>query len=562
MKIKMSIGKRTYIMISAITIIITIVAGLFSFYTYSDFIKKQYTDNASKLAMTAAAVIDKEALKEWEDILLERYNSIPASERVSSDMWDTPEHDEYLSKFKDIYSNTTYKNLLTSMQSVFDINECSSLYVFYLDKDNKYLLYVVDASYEPTSIGEIDPLFEVNYKLLDDPSVGFPAYITNTKAYGYLVTAGSPIVMKDGSIIGYAMVDIPMNDIMNARLKFLVTLIFILFAISIVLVLLFLKAVKNTIVAPINKLATAANDYISSENKESENIFGSVKINTGDELEALSGAMAGMENDIKNYIINLTTVTAEKEKISAELSVAAQIQESVLPRIFPPFPNRHEFDIYATMTPAKEVGGDFYDFFLIDEDHLGIVMADVSGKGVPASLFMMISKTLIKNQSQFTMSPGKILEAVNNQLCENNEAEMFVTVWLGILTISTGHVVYANAGHEFPAIYRAGGNFELIKERHGFVLGGMEDMHYKESELTLGFNDCLFVYTDGVPEATNASNELFGTDRMIDALNIQPSAEPDILLSNTRRAVDEFVQDAPQFDDLTMLAIRYLLKVD
>lgn len=559
MKKKTSIGTRTNIMISTITLIITIVAGLFSFNTYSNFIKKQYTDNASMLASTVAEVIDKDALVLWESILIDRYNCVPVSKRVSSEQWDSAEHDEYLSYFDTLSDNENYKNLLQSMQKIFTINECSSLYVFYLDKENKYLLYVVDASDDPTTPGEIDPLFEVNYKLLEDPTVGFPAYITNTEAYGYLVTAGSPITLDDGSIIGYAMVDIPMNDIMNARLNFLFALIGILCIISLVLRLLFLYAIKKTVVSPINELAKAANDYISSENKENETIFESLKINTRDELEDLSMAMKDMESDIKSYITNLTQVTAEKEKIGAELSLAAQIQESVLPRIFPPFPNRHEFDIYATMTPAKEVGGDFYDFFLIDDDHLGIVMADVSGKGVPASLYMMVSKTLIKNQSQFTMSPGTILANVNNMLCENNEAEMFVTVWLGILTISTGHIVYANAGHEFPAICRAGGSFELIKDKHGFVLGGLENMQYKESELTLEFNDCLFVYTDGVPEATNASNELFGTTRMIDALNIQPSAEPDVLLNNTRMAVDEFVKDAPQFDDLTMLAIRYLL---
>ena len=223
---------------------------------------------------------------------------------------------------------------------------------------------------------------------------------------------------------------------------------------------------------------------------------------------------------------------------------------------FPAFPDRHEFDIYASMTPAKEVGGDFYDFFLLDKDHIALVMADVSGKGVPAALFMVISKTLIKDQAQMCRSPKTILEDVNNKLIESNAEGMFVTVWLGILEISTGRICAANAGHEYPAIRNSEGKFELLKDKHGMMVGAMQGINYKEYELTLGKGECLFLYTDGVPEATNADNELFGTDRMIDALNKEPMADPDKLLENVKKSVDEFVGEAPQFDDLTMLAIR------
>lgn len=243
-------------------------------------------------------------------------------------------------------------------------------------------------------------------------------------------------------------------------------------------------------------------------------------------------------------------------KNAAELNVATNIQASMLPCIFPAFPERDEFNIYASMTPAKEVGGDFYDFFLVDEEHLAMVMADVSGKGVPAALFMVIAKTLIKNAAQIGLSPKEVLEKVNNQLCENNEAEMFVTVWLGILNIQTGDMVCANAGHEYPAIRRQGGKFELFKDRHGFVLAGMECSKYREYEMHLDKGDTLFVYTDGVPEATNASNELFANDRMIEALNKKDDSTSEEILMHVKESVDEFVGHAPQFDDLTMLAIQ------
>lgn len=242
-----------------------------------------------------------------------------------------------------------------------------------------------------------------------------------------------------------------------------------------------------------------------------------------------------------------------------ELDLATEIQEGMLPSIFPAYPSRSEFDIYAMMHPAREVGGDFYDFFLIDDDHLGIVMADVSGKGVPAALFMMASKILISNFASLgDGSPAHVLERVNHQTCLNNPAEMFVTVWLGILEISTGRLRAANAGHEYPAVCRAGGSFELYEDKHGFVIGGMDGMRYKEYEIMLEPGDALYLYTDGVAEATNAKNELFGTERMLASLNRKPDASTDELLRNVREDIDSFVAEAPQFDDITMLCLRYI----
>ncbi len=248
----------------------------------------------------------------------------------------------------------------------------------------------------------------------------------------------------------------------------------------------------------------------------------------------------------------------ESSRIETELSMATRIQTDMLPNIYPAFPDREEFDIFATMTPAKEVGGDFYDFFLIDDDHLGLVMADVSGKGVPAALFMMMSKILVSNFAMMGGSPAKVLEQVNTQICKNNDEEMFVTVWFGVLEISTGKVTAANAGHEYPMIKKADGSFELFKDKHGFVIGGMDGMRYKDYEFTLEKGGTLFLYTDGVAEATNAENELFGTERMLEALNADPQTAPKTLLENMKKAVDEFVGDAPQFDDLTMLGVKLL----
>ena len=249
--------------------------------------------------------------------------------------------------------------------------------------------------------------------------------------------------------------------------------------------------------------------------------------------------------------------TEKTERLATELNLASDIQTNVLPNIFPVFPDRKEFTLHASMTPAKEVGGDFYDFFFVDDDHIALVMADVSGKGIPAALFMMVARTLIKNRTMMGGSPAEILYDVNNQLCEGNAAELFVTVWLGIVEISTGKGVAANAGHEHPVLRRREDEFSLIVYKHSPAVAAMEGMKFKEHEFELRPGDTVFVYTDGVAEATNASKELFGTDRMLDALNKDPDAMPEQVLANVMDGINEFVQGAEQFDDITMLCMKY-----
>ena len=247
----------------------------------------------------------------------------------------------------------------------------------------------------------------------------------------------------------------------------------------------------------------------------------------------------------------------EEERINRELNMAASIQTGALPSIFPAFPDRKEFDIFASMTPAKEVGGDFYDFFMVDDSHLGLVIADVSDKGVPAALFMMSAKMIIGSYARMGKSPKDALEAANIALTANNKAKMFVTVWLGILDLRCGRLVAANAGHEFPIVKQPDGRFQIIQDRHGLVLGGMPRMKYREYEISLEPGAKLFVYTDGVPEASNAEKEFFGLDRTVAALNEVMEGTPEQILTHVHGVVNAFVADAPQFDDLTMLCLHY-----
>ena len=278
---------------------------------------------------------------------------------------------------------------------------------------------------------------------------------------------------------------------------------------------------------------------------------------TGDEIEVLAESFAKQSARMTLYIDQIQRVTAEKERIGAELDMASKIQGSQLPSLFPPYPDRKEFSLYASMTPAKEVGGDFYDFFMIDDDHMGFVMADVSGKGVPAALLMMVSRVLIKSTLQNGKSPAETLAIVNNQLCEGNDADYFVTVWLAVLEISTGRGVAANAGHEHPALRRAGGHYELQVYKHSVPVGVMPDLPFREHAFQLNPGDSFFVYTDGVAEATDAGKELYGAERMLSALNQDPDALPEQVLLNVTQDIERFVDSAEQFDDITMLCFRY-----
>ena len=358
-------------------------------------------------------------------------------------------------------------------------------------------------------------------------------------------------------------VEIPMSSLQSTINAFMVRVIVSTLIVFVIVLAVIFFLVNRMVTKPVLDMANAAESYVSSKEKDKDEVtekaspISQLSVHTGDELEVLCRSLKEMEGDLNQHIENLKRVTAEKERIGAELNVATQIQADMLPSIFPAFPQWKTFDLYASMTPAKEVGGDFYDFFLIDKDHLGLVIADVSGKGVPAALFMVIAKTLIKNRSMMGGEPSEILSYVNDQLCEGNEAELFVTVWLGILDLNTGKGLAANAGHEHPAIRRANGEFELSIYKHSMAVAAMEGVPFKQHEFELHPGDYLFVYTDGVPEATNANGELYGTDRMIKALNRNPEASVREILETVKNDVDEFVGDAPQFDDLTMLGFRF-----
>lgn len=288
------------------------------------------------------------------------------------------------------------------------------------------------------------------------------------------------------------------------------------------------------------------------------NLDHTVEMHTGDELETLGNAFNQMTKSLGEYMENLAEVTADRERIATELNVASTIQSSMLPCIFPAFPDQKDFDIYADMHPAKAVGGDFYDFFKTDENHLWVVIADVSGKGVPAALFMVIAKTMLKNYAGFGASPAEVLAIVNNRLCENNEADMFVTVFIGVFEISSGIFTFSNAGHNYPLLYRKGGAFDWLKSSPDFVIAGMEGMKFRDNRVAIHPGDRLFLYTDGVTEALNRKEELYGDDRLIETLNRPETREMSIdeLVTYMKADLASYADGAEQADDITMLVLE------
>lgn len=276
-----------------------------------------------------------------------------------------------------------------------------------------------------------------------------------------------------------------------------------------------------------------------------------VDVRTNEEFASLS-------DDINSTVVTLKQYIAEAAaRIDKELEFAKAIQHSALPSVFPPFPNRSDFDIYALMDTAKEVGGDFYDFYMTGQDKLTFLIADVSGKGIPAALFMMRAKTLIKSCAETGMSVDGVFTQANEKLCESNDAEMFVTGWLGKINLKTGEVTFANAGHNPPLVRHGGEGFEYLKSASGFVLAGMEGVRYRANLLKLAPGDTLFLYTDGVTEATNGNTELYGEDRLKAVLDGMREESAEEICRSVKAAVDGFVGEAPRFDDITMLCIKY-----
>ena len=544
---------RAVLMVSLFLGIVSLIMGL-GLYAYS--LGNQLINDSFNLTASLKMVLDESV-----DIsgpcrrALEIYHSLSEEEKAVQD-------DAYYERYSEIAEDHTVVFAGRILKDFYDNNNVGDIFIAMYDEETGTLLYIADPDEKrpyPTGTWEEVELRELQ-KFLSWNGKGTLYDLSYTEKYGWLCTTGIPIYSHDGNICAFVLADVSLTELFNG-MKGFVTKYVIATAITVMLLGYVVKRhIKKTMVVPINKIAKAAEEYVLTKRdrgSSSSNHFEGIKINTGDEIENLHLTLSEMENDLNNYEHDLTKAIKDKERIGTELNLAMRIQRDMLPNDCPPFPGRPDFDIYASMIPAKEVGGDFYDFFLIDDDHLCLVMADVSGKGVPAALFMMASKILIKTRAMYISDPAEILERVNDQICSNNSQEMFVTVWLGIVELSTGKLIAANAGHEYPMIKQGSGHYELIRDKHGFVVGGIENRKYTSYEIQLEPGSEVFVYTDGVTESTSEREELFGTERLLEALNSKAFDTPKEVLDNVIKSVNSFVGEAPQFDDITMLCFSF-----
>lgn len=561
---KMSLNVKMILMVGFLAVVVTTVAAFISYRVYSSAFDSYYQSMAKSQADAQAAMLDERDVAEIQAAVKSCYGQVTGELGTDFDHYSDEDWAQYYDAFASVKELDSYQMIHDTQQELAESFGVESIYICYLDLDWDCAMYLVDGSIsaEPCEPGVFDaPIIPEVRACIENGTYDFPAYITNYDEYGWLCTAAAPVLSEDGALLAVAYVDVSMNDVMESKAAFLRLLVGVLTAIETVLIVLWYMFISRMIVKPVNRLAAATASFV--EDRERQGSEGAVSaisqldIHTGDEIEHLSDAVRTMEKQINDYIDHLTAITAEKERIGAELNVATQIQADMLPSIFPAFPERRDLDIYASMNPAKEVGGDFYDFFLINENKLAIVMADVSGKGVPAALFMVIAKTLIKNQAMMDLPPEVVLEHVNNQLCEGNQENFFVTAWLGIVDMNTGVMDYANAGHNPPILIHPDGSMEWMKNISGLVLAAMEGLPYTPHRQQLQHGDRIYLYTDGVTEAINKNEEAFGEKRLQEALERMQGNAVCESISGVRMSLNQFVGEVDQFDDITMLEFEY-----
>ena len=523
--------------ISAIIILLWLfgmIAGALGLINFTDGLRREYSISTYHMADTATVLVNGDHL---DDYL----------------RGELPEEYESTRENLDVYCHRMSVSLVYVIQA--DRSDYGSFVSIFNLADNS----VDNSDYVPWELGytrnTTNDEYRQKYKAIYEEGSAYETVyrLRPTDGQHPHITTMVPVHDSSGEVCAILCIQRPVSELADYSRLYIVNIAISTLILSALTAAVVIRFLRKKIMRPIRKVSTEATRF-AEENTKGESLEG---ISKYEDIAKLASSIDKMETDIVRYVEDATRTAAEKERILTEISLAKEIQEQSIPHLFPPFPDRNEFSLYASMTPARGVGGDFYNFIMIDDNHLALFIADVSGKGIPGALFMMISNLQLLQRTYQGGSPAEILAYVNDWICRNNETGMFVTVWLGILELTTGKLTAANAGHEYPAIQRKGEKFELFRDRHGLVLGGMEGVPYKDYELQMNPGDKLFVYTDGVPEATDANNEMFGTDRMLEALSAEPEASPEKTLENVSAAVNAFVKEAEQFDDLTMMCLEY-----
>ena len=549
-----SLKRSAFIMAMTISLLLLAAVFLIDFLAFSRNVDEHYQTVGITLTKMAADTLDLDSVQKLTDAAMAAYEDSGyegVKPGAGSPAEELPE----------------YKKLVHWLRVFRDDNGIVFLTLIAADPERGNYIYVADADADPGTgnhfrlPGETFKMTPLEQAALKQNAAVFPGCEEGENNRGtILFSAGSPVLSSDQDTVVFVVADVEEADLRAMVWSYIFSVLPPLLVVSVLLALFNVYMTERFIVNPVSDIAKAAAEYVDYRREgggKQTNFFQRFTWREdGNAIDDLKASMNRMEQELNSYIDNLALVVEENSRIQTELSVARQIQEDILPSAFPPFPNRKDISLYATMEPAKEVGGDFYDLLLLDDDHLALDVADVSGKGVPAALFMMISKSLINSILRRGHSPAWTLSYVNNLLTENNREDMFVTVWLAVIELSTGRVTYVNAGHE-NTILCHDGVWEMRKEVHDFIVGGVEDTQFNDREFILSPGDIVFQYTDGLTEAINSEEEIFGDERLLDACKKADREDPEAFLRDIRKAMREFSGETEQFDDITMLCYIY-----
>ncbi len=530
-KFRYSLAATIILGVLILIAVMEVGSATIGYIVFSNIIEKQYVDNTNMIANTAANFVNVDELENYL-VTLEKDEAYLYTEEV--------------------------------LQTIADNEECAVIYVAQVDKENMQRHYIYDVvseeggltQYEMGYTNSIKTAFLETYIDMENGEQGLKNYVYgNDPDIGAYTTTILPLKDSNENTVAVLGVVKQMNRLEAGRKSFLTQILIWALFLQLLSGSILIYGLRHRIVVPLRKIADETERYSRTTEKNGHSLQESIQVNN--EIGELAASVDKMEEMLDENIKKLLDITAEKNRISTELEIATKIQENALPTIGESFPGRREMDVYAVMNPAKAVGGDFYDCFFVDSDHFAMVIADVSGKGVPAALFMMASKLLIKSTTLEHSDPGEILTLVNQKLCENNAMDMFVTVWLGILDLRTGEIRASNAGHEYPMVSDANGHFTVMKDKHGMVLGGLDMAKYKTYTFRLQPGEGLFVYTDGLAEAMNQSQEQFGLERIVDTLSQTKSNDARSLVEETVHQAEIFAENTEQYDDTTILCLIY-----
>lgn len=504
----------------------------------------------------AAAMIDKEYLARFCGQVKDLYYNTPEEIRANQS------GKEYIDRIIPLVDDN-FADAREVLKSAREHAQMENVFLSFFDEENERLVMIVDGNVMEKAFlpgqwisslnGDVDSLDVINRIQNSEwfMSVGYG------KVSGWTATNYLEIKDENGNFLAYMVMNVRINDLANQVSTFLKIYIPIMIIMLAIVTFFGVKFIRKNLTGPVNRLAEAAREYTSLgklDVRDDTNVFNKLDINTGNEIEELWETMVDMERDVSRALVQIRDATAREERIATELDLAKNIQLAALPTTYI---NNDKIEIYAQMTPAKEVGGDFYDFFMIDDSHLAMVIADVSGKGVPAALFMMISKTLIKHRALQGGKPSEILKFTNDSLTEDNINDMFVTIWIGILDTDTGTVTASSAGHEYPFYTDLDGEYQMLEDPHGVVCGVLEGLEYEDYTFRIPVDGRIFVYTDGVAEAQNEAEEMYGLERIKSSLNRYKDKNPAELVALVKEDVDAYAGSQEQFDDITMLSLWY-----